>query len=413
MNLLHELAKVKGAASTLATLSDEKVNAILKDVAVLLLQEKNSILTANQEDLSRMDPSHPEFDRLLLNEDRLQGMAKDLENVAKLPCPLGEVLEERTLPNLLELKKIRVPLGVIAVIYEARPNVTLDVFSLCFKTGNACILKAGKEAYHSSKALVELVHRVLQKHAVDPAVAFLMPAEREYVTALLTAREFVDVVIPRGGKGLIDFVVQNATVPVIETGAGIVHTYVDQKVDLQKAVAILHNAKTRRPSVCNSLDTLLIHEKQLPHLETLVNPLAEKAVEIFADSSSFKVLQGKYAYLSPAQEDHFGTEFLSLKMSIKTVKSIEEAVAHINHYGSKHSEAILSEDPVAIEYFFTHVDAAAVYSNTSTAFTDGAQFGLGAEIGISTQKLHARGPMGLKELTSTKWLVKGNGQIRT
>ncbi len=412
MNLTQEFSKVKKASRALGLVSEEKKNKVLRGLAAALLKRGAEILAANQIDCEKMGEADPSYDRLLLTEDRLSAMAKDLENVANLSAGLGEVLEQRTMPNGLELKKIRVPLGVIGVIFEARPNVTVDVFSICFKAGNACILKAGSDAQNSAVVLVRIIREVLREQGLDEDLVFLMPPEREGVAELLKAREFVDVIIPRGGKGLIDFVVENSTVPVIETGAGIVHTYVDSEVDLEKAAAIIFNAKTRRPSVCNALDTLLVHKNRLEDLEGLVAKLAEKQVEIFADEAAYKALEGEYLNLQHATEDHFGTEFLSLKMSVKTVSSVEEAVGHIGKFGSKHSEAILSTNAEAIEYFLNHVDAAAVYANTSTAFTDGGQFGLGAEIGISTQKLHARGPMALEEMTSTKWLVRGDGQVR-
>lgn len=398
----------------LGFVSEDEKNQILRELAMTLLARKQEILDANKTDCEKMGEENPSYDRLLLTEERLRTMAADLENVASLSAGLGEILEQRTMPNGLELKKIRVPLGVVGVIFEARPNVTVDVFSICFKAGNACVLKAGSDAQNSATALVKIINDVLNDHGFgDETFVFLMPPEREGVAELLKAREFVDVIIPRGGKGLIDFVVKNSTVPVIETGAGIVHTYVDSEVDLGKAAAIIFNAKTRRPSVCNSLDTLLVHRNHLKDLPSLVAQLAQKEVEIFADERAYKALEGKYLPLARANEEHFGTEFLSLKMSVKIVDSLEEAFQHILKYSSKHSEAILSENVDAIEYFMNHVDAAAVYANASTAFTDGAQFGLGAEIGISTQKLHARGPMALKEMTSTKWLVKGVGQVRT
>ena len=412
MNHREEFLRVRMASRSLTALSEEKVKAVLLDLAEALLTRKEEILVANGNDCARMDKADPRYDRLLLNTERLEVIASDLKTVASLEAPLGEILEERILPNGLELKKVRVPLGVVAVIYEARPNVTVDVFALCFKSGNACILKSGSDAQESAEALVAVIHDVLGKHGVERDVLFLMPPEREAVMNLLKAHGIVDVIIPRGGQGLIDFVVENASVPVIETGAGIVHTYVDGDVNLEKAAAIIFNAKTRRPSVCNALDTLIVHENQLQNLPALVKPLQEKGVEIFADEKAYSVLDGNYSLLARARDEHFGTEFLSLKMSVKTVANVAEAVAHISEYGSKHSEAILSENAAAIEFFLNGVDAAVVYANASTGFTDGAQFGLGAEIGISTQKLHARGPMALKELTSYKWVVRGEGQIR-
>jgi glutamate-5-semialdehyde dehydrogenase len=305
-------------------------------------------------------------------------------------------------------------MGVIGVIYEARPNVSFDVFSLCFKTGNACILKGGSDASYSNEAIISVIHKVLKKHGVDTGVAALLPPDRAATEALLNAVGYVDVIIPRGSQGLIDFVRKNAKVPVIETGAGIVHTYFDESGDLGKGKAIVNNSKTRRVSVCNSLDCLIIHESRLNDLPAITELLIKSDVEIFADAQAYEALKQTYPQdlLQQASEEHFGTEFLAYKMSVKTVKSLDEALDHISNFSSKHSEAIISEDADSIEKFLNAVDAAAVYANASTAFTDGAQFGLGAEIGISTQKLHARGPMGLEELTSYKWLVQGDGQIR-
>jgi glutamate-5-semialdehyde dehydrogenase len=334
--------------------------------------------------------------------------------VAGLTSPLGEIISEKELPNGLHISRTRVPLGVIGIIYEARPNVTLDVFSLCFKTGNVCILKGGSDAAFSNSAIMGLIHRVLEKHHIDPAIAQLLPPEREATNALLNATGWVDVLIPRGSQQLIDHVRQHSRVPVIETGAGIVHTYFDETGDTEKGKGIIYNAKTRRVSVCNALDCLLIAGSRLEALPALAMPLAEKEVELYADEASFAILKDHYpaALLHRALPEHFGTEFLSYKMAVKTVTGIAEALDHIAAHSSRHSEAIISEDPARQQLFLQQVDAAAVYVNASTAFTDGAQFGLGAEIGISTQKLHARGPMGLEELTSYKWIIKGNGQVR-
>jgi glutamate-5-semialdehyde dehydrogenase len=300
------------------------------------------------------------------------------------------------------------------MIYEARPNVTCDAFVLCFKTGNACILKGGSDAEFSNIAIVQIIRNVLEEFGVDPDVVNLLSAERKSTEVLLGATGWVDVVIPRGSQQLINYVRQNAKVPVIETGAGIVHTYFDETADAEKGRAVIYNAKSRRVSVCNALDCLIIHQDRLNILPSLLKPLEEKGLEVFADSPSYQALSDHYLpyLLQPSSEEHYGTEFLSLKMSVKTVTSLDEALEHINLYGSKHSEAIISEDPGHIERFLQAVDAAAVYVNASTAFTDGAEFGLGAEIGISTQKLHARGPMGLDALTSYKWVVRGNGQTR-
>ncbi|HVV55256.1 MAG TPA: glutamate-5-semialdehyde dehydrogenase, partial [Mucilaginibacter sp.] len=327
---------------------------------------------------------------------------------------LGHILSEKTMPNGLHISKISVPLGIVGVIYEARPNVTFDVFALCFKTGNVSVLKGGSDAEYSNKAIISLIQGVLQKHGINPNVVTLLPPEREATEALFNAIGYIDVLIPRGSQQLIDRVRQQSKVPVIETGAGIVHTYFDKTADAGKGAAIICNAKTRRVSVCNALDCLVIHSSRLTDLPALAKPLAEKEVEIYADKRAHAALTGNYpaALLHQAQPEHFGTEFLSLKMAIKTVDSFAEALDHIAKYSSKHSEAIITEDAAHAADFLNKVDAAAVYVNASTAFTDGAQFGLGAEIGISTQKLHARGPMGLQELTSYKWIVRGDGQVR-
>lgn len=390
------------------------INVVLEDLAAAGITQTPYLLKENQKDLDRMDPADPKFDRLKLTESRIRDIATDIVNVAHLPNPLGLVLSERSMPNGLHISKVSVPLGIVGVIYEARPNVTFDVFSLCFKTGNICILKGGSDAHFSNLAIISIIHQVLKKNNVDINAATLLPVEREATEALLNAIGYVDVLIPRGSQALIDYVRQNSKVPVIETGAGIVHTYFDEDADLQKGTDIIFNAKTRRVSVCNALDCLIIHKNRLADLPALVKPMASKQVEIYADNDAYYALKGHYPQelLNIAEPEHFGTEFLSHKMAVKTVDGLEEALSHIARYSSKHSEAIISENQSNIDTFLSRVDAAAVYANVSTAFTDGAQFGLGAEIGISTQKLHARGPMGLAELTSYKWVVKGNGQIR-
>lgn len=414
MALQQVFENVQQASRKLNLLSEEKINSILEDVATRAIVEQDTILSENEKDLSRMNPNDPKYDRLKLSLERLDGIAADIRNVAKLPSPLGAVLAERKLENGLQLKKVSVPLGVIGVIYEARPNVTFDVFSLCLKSGNALILKGGSDAHDSNTAIVKIIHDVLEQQGVDKNVVQLLPPDREATREMLNAVGYVDIIIPRGSQGLINFVRENAKVPVIETGAGIVHTYYDEFADLEKGKAIVANAKTRRVSVCNALDCLIIHENRLQDLHEIGKLLAEKEVEIFADGPSYKALEGTYPaeILNQASDEHFGTEFLSMKMSVKTVADIEEAMEHIARYSSKHSEAIISENENNLELFLKAVDAAAVYANTSTAFTDGAQFGMGAEIGISTQKLHARGPMALEELTSYKWVVRGDGQVR-
>jgi glutamate-5-semialdehyde dehydrogenase len=402
------------AGRDIIDISADTIVAVLRDLSEAAVAQTDLLLSENQKDLNRMDAADPKYDRLKLTAARIQDIAKDMLNVAELPNPLGHVLSEQTMPNGLYIKKISVPLGIVGVIYEARPNVTFDVFALCFKTGNVCVLKGGSDAEFSNKAIIKLIHTVLAKHNINVNVATLLPAEREATEALLNASGYIDVLIPRGSQQLIDRVRQQSKVPVIETGAGIVHTYFDETADLQKGSEIICNAKTRRVSVCNALDCLIIHESRLYDLPKVAKPLAEKAVEIYADDDAYAALQGHFPnkLLHKAQPEHFGTEFLSLKMAIKTVNGLSEALDHIARHSSKHSEAIITEDANNASTFLNKVDAAAVYVNASTAFTDGAQFGLGAEICISTQKLHARGPMGLQELTSYKWLIKGDGQVR-
>lgn len=414
VSVTNQLRRVKEASTRLMSLNDEKRKQVLFTLADLLRQAVYELERENKKDLDLMAKDDPKYDRLILKEKQINALADDVELVAGLEQPVGRTLEERLMPNGLVIHKIAVPLGVVAVIYESRPNVTIDVFSLCFKTGNACILKGGKEANYSNIFLVSLIQQALQKNDVDIHSVCLLPNDRGSLHTLFNARGLVDVCIPRGSQALIDAVRESSKIPVIETGAGIVHTYFDLSGDLEKGRLIIDNAKTRRVSVCNALDTLIIHEERLNDLNTLVELLAKKNVELFADEKSYHVLQSTYPehLLHKAKPDDFGTEFLSYKMSVKTVRSIAEAVKHIETYSSGHSEAIIAEDNPAIQYFFDHVDAAAVYANASTAFTDGGQFGMGAEIGISTQKLHARGPMGLEALTSYKWIVFGDGQIR-
>jgi glutamate-5-semialdehyde dehydrogenase len=414
MSLEEIFENTRQASRGLGLLATATVNAVLRDLAQEAIAQTPYLVAENEKDLARMSPEDPKYDRLKLTEGRIRDIAKDMENVAGLTSPLGKVLLQKELPNGLQISKVSVPLGVVGIIYEARPNVTFDVFSLCLKTGNACILKGGSDAASSNAAILNVIHAVLQRQGLHTQIVALLPPDRQATEALLQAVGYVDVLIPRGSQGLINFVRDNAKVPVIETGAGIVHTYFDETADLEKGKAIVQNAKTRRVSVCNALDCLLIHQDRLTDLPALAAPLAEAGVEIFADAPAYAALDGSYPQelLQLAAREHFGTEFLALKMALKTVNSLEEALDHIATFSSKHSEAIISENASHIETFLNSVDAAAVYANTSTAFTDGAQFGLGAEIGISTQKLHARGPMGLEELTSYKWVVKGDGQVR-
>lgn len=414
MTVKEQLNQVLKASRKLNLVSVDKINQVLENVAAAAIENSSYILQENKKDLNRMDPNDPKYDRLMLTEERIAGIAADIRNVASLPSPLGKILSETTRPNGLHIQKITVPFGVIGIIYEARPNVTFDVFALCLKSGNACVLKGGSDAHDSNTAIVKVIRDVLNQHGLDENILSLLPANREATAELLHAHGLVDLIIPRGSQSLIDFVRQNSSIPVIETGAGICHTYFDQSGDIHKGKAIVYNAKTRRPSVCNALDCLIIHKNRLTDLPALTDLLPQSNVIIYADQPAFEALKGKYPsiLLQPANEESFGTEFLSYKMSVKTVNDFDEALDHIARYSSKHSEAIIAENTEVQEIFKKSVDAAAVYCNASTAFTDGAQFGLGAEIGISTQKLHARGPMALEELTSYKWIIEGEGQIR-
>lgn len=407
-------AAVAKASRTIPLLEVTKINQVLTDLADEAVKEIDFPLTENKKDLELMDKADPKYDRLMLTADRIKAIAADIRHVVKLDYPVGKIVQTKTLPNGLEISKVTVPLGVIGIVYEARPNVTFDVFSLCLKSGNACILKGGSDAANSNTAIVSLIRKVITRHGLDEHIVQLLPPDRASTEQLLNAVGYVDVIIPRGGQSLINYVRNNSRVPVIETGAGIVHTYFDESGDVSKGASIIHNAKTRRVSVCNALDCLLIHQNRLSDLTALTTPLSGEQVEIFADEPSYSQLKGIYpdALLHKAKAAHFGTEFLSLKMAIRTVDSLEEALDHIATHSSKHSEAIIAENSQTADKFVKAVDAAAVYVNTSTAFTDGAQFGLGAEIGISTQKLHARGPMALEELTSYKWIVRGDGHIR-
>ena len=412
MQLEETFKRVKQASKTLALLTDQQRNDVLNAVADAIIANKARILEANAQDLAKMDKSNPLYDRLQLTEKRLQDIAADMRNVATLPSPLGHITKQKTLPNGLRLCRVSVPFGVIGMIYEARPNVTYDVFSLCFKSGNACVLKGGRDAVASNEEGVAVIHEVLAKFGVNPDVVTLLPATHEATGEMLNAVGYVDLCIPRGGRKLIDFVRDTARIPVIETGAGVVNTYFDKDGDLEMGKAIINNAKTRRVSVCNALDCLLVHLERLDILDQLVKPLAEKNVTIYADGPAFAALDGQYPYLEHATAESFGTEFMDYKLAIKTVGSLDEALAHIDENGSGHSEAIITRDEQTARKFQAHVDAACVYWNAPTSFTDGAQFGLGAEIGISTQKLGPRGPMALEEITTYKWLIEGEGQTR-
>lgn len=413
-NLNETFAAVQAASRELALLSDDSINQILNAVADAAIAETPFILAENEKDLARMDINDPKYDRLKLTEERLKGIADDTRNVSTLPSPLGRILKEAVRPNGMKLTKVSVPFGVIGIIYEARPNVSFDVFSLCLKSGNACVLKGGSDADFSNRAIIKVIHKVLGRFNVNPHIVELLPPDREATAALLNAVGYVDLIIPRGSSNLIHFVRDNARIPVIETGAGICHTYFDEFGDVNKGAGIIHNAKTRRVSVCNALDCVIIHRKRLSELPVLCEKLKDNNVIIYADPQAYQALDGYYPVelLQHATKESFGTEFLDYKMAIKTVNSFEDALEHIQENSSKHSECIITENNERAILFKKIVDAACVYINVSTAYTDGAQFGLGAEIGISTQKLHARGPMALEEITSYKWLIEGDGQTR-
>ena len=415
MMLTETFKRVKAASKSLVFLTDDHRNEVLQALADAIENYIDCLLAANTIDLSYMDKADPMYDRLQLTPQRLHDIANDMRHVSQLPSPLGRTLKEKTLDNGLHLRRVSTPFGVIGMIYEARPNVTFDVFSLCFKSGNACILKGGKDADESNRAGVALIHDVLKAYNINPSVVELLPASHEATEELLTAVGFVDLCIPRGSKRLIDFVRNTAKVPVIETGAGVVHCYFDEAGDLTMGRDIITNAKCRRCSVCNALDTLLVHRNRLQDLPQLCSQLAEKGVKLHADSEAYHVLEGHYPsqLLALVTADIWYTEWLSMQMGIKTVGSIEEALDHISTYGSGHSESIVTEDIEKQHQFQTMVDAACVYVNAPTSFTDGGQFGLGAEIGISTQKLGARGPMALEEITTYKWLIEGRGQVRS
>ncbi len=420
MQLKDTFEQVKRASKSLALLSDEQRNEILNAVADAIVANQSRILDANSQDLAKMSKDNPLYDRLQLTESRLEGIASDMRNVATLPSPLGHITKQKTLPNGLRLCRVSVPFGVIGMIYEARPNVTLDVFSLCFKSGNACVLKGGKDADCSNREEVALIHEILEKYGVSKDVVALLPATHEATGEMLNAVGYVDLCIPRGGRKLIDFVRDTARIPVIETGAGVVNTYFDAEGDIEMGKPIINNAKTRRVSVCNALDCLLIHESRLSDLPALVEPMLmhNPPVTIYADDMAFAAVANSSLFtlhsslLQHATDDSFGTEFMDYKLAIKTVASLDEALDHIDQNGSGHSEAIITMNEQTARKFQAHVDAACVYWNAPTSFTDGAQFGLGAEIGISTQKLGPRGPMALEEITTYKWLIEGEGQIR-
>ena len=410
----NTLELLKNASYSLPMLEEDRINDVLLALASAIESNSSFLLEANAKDLARMDRNNPVYDRLMLTGERLAGIASDMRHVAELENPVGKVIDERVRPNGMKLTRVRVPFGVIGVIYEARPNVSFDVFSLCFKSRNACALKGGSDAYDSNKAIVDLIHRVLTDKGIDPHVVELLPAGHDAAQELMKAVGMVDLLIPRGSARLIRSVREQAQVPVIETGAGVCHTYFDLEGDLRKGSDIVFNAKTRRVSVCNALDSLVIHKDRLDDLPELCIRMAAKNVVIEADEQAYKTLEGRYpaGLLEHATAESFGKEFLAYRMSVKTVDSFEDALMHIRRYTSHHSECIVTENPEHARLFQQYTDAACVYVNVSTAFTDGAQFGLGAEIGISTQKMHARGPMALEEMTTYKWLINGDGQTR-
>lgn len=413
MNISDTLSSVRRASLSLIQISEERINALLEAIADAAVADASFILEENSRDLALMSPDNPKYDRLRLTEERIRGIASDIRHVAQLPSPLIDI-EHRTLPNGLRLTKRAVPFGVIGVIYEARPNVSLDVASLCLKSGNACVLKGGSDADHSNRAIVGIIGDVLDRFGIPREAVTLLPSTREATAELLHARGLVDLLIPRGSSALINFVRENARIPVIETGAGVCHAYFSRTADLVKGRAIVNNAKTRRVSVCNALDCLLIDQSRLADLPEVCAPLTDSNVVIYADPQACTALTASYPaeLLRHADESSFGTEFLSYSMAVKTVDGVDEAIAHIARYGSGHSESIITESEADARLFTLLVDAACVYVNAPTSFTDGAQFGLGAEIGISTQKLHARGPMALREMTTYKWIIVGDGQTR-
>ena len=412
-SILPLLKSTQKASREIRALSDKRKKELLYALAELLQEESINIVEENTKDVNRLDPNNPKRDRLVLDHARIRELITSLQQIANLPDPSQQSLSMQELSNGLVIEKVTSPLGVVGIIYESRPNVTIDVAALCLRSGNACVLRGGSDAYHSNKKLVQLIHKVLDKYGVDKNVVQLIPTNRKFVTELLNASRYVDIIIPRGSQDLIDFVRANSKVPTIETGAGVCHTYVHKDADLSKALDIVVNAKVSRPSVCNALDTVLIdHEVSHIFLPMLGDQLKEHKVQIRADQHAFNILKG-YPWLNEASEDDFGKEFLDLKCSIKIVQGLQEALNHIQHYSSKHSEAIISDNQEACDQFLQEVDAAAVYTNASTRFTDGGVFGLGAEIGISTQKLHARGPFALEKLITEKWIIRGEGQIRT
>ena len=410
--VLSAIVNTHKAAGSIQKATAAQIYQLLEDLSKEMVTSAAELIAANKEDLSKQDPDNPKNDRLMLNEQRITGIAASVVKVAGLPDPTGKVLESRTLPNGLKLQKIAVPLGVVGAIYESRPNVTFDIAALCVRSRNACVLKGSSDAHETNLVAVRIIKKVLKKNNIDEDVFTLLPPAREVVQEMFTATKYIDVIIPRGSDSLIQFVRKNSLVPVIETGAGVCHVYVEENADLGKALNIVVNAKTSRPSVCNAADAILIDRKVAPAVLSMLKPEFEKfGVEMFADDASYKILDG-YPHLAKAKPEHYGQEFLSLKCAVKVVNDIDEALDHIDQYSTKHSEAIVSESNDACNRFVREVDAAVVYTNASTRFTDGEEFGLGAEIGISTQKLHARGPFALEKLVTEKWVIEGNGQVR-
>lgn len=411
-NIEPLIIKAYKASAGLRNASDATIKKTLRQLADVLEEKSKAILKANANDVAKQDPNDPRTDRLLLNEQRIKGIANAIRKISKLPNPSGKVMEQRTLYNGLQLEKVAVPLGVVGTIYESRPNVTFDIAALCLRSMNACVLKGSKEAEETNIAAIKLIHSVLKANGLPPDCVTLLPSERETVQQLFTATKYIDVLIPRGSDSLIQFVRKNSLVPVIETGAGVCHIYVEREAALDMAVDIVANAKVSRPSVCNAVDTILLDAAVAPQFLKQLQPRFEQhGVEIFADSKAYALLKG-YPHLQKATAEDFGREFLSLKCALKVVKGMDEALTHIRQYSTKHSEAIISKSKKQCQRFVQEVDAAAVYTNASTRFTDGEEFGLGAEIGISTQKLHARGPFALEKLITEKWVIKGNGQVR-
>ncbi|TWI13077.1 glutamate-5-semialdehyde dehydrogenase [Sphingobacterium siyangense] len=410
-NLLKSAVK---ATSSIKHLDAEKKSDILHDLANEVLKETSTIIRTNKKDFDKMDDFDPKKDRLLLNKERIEDIVSSIIEVSKLADPTDKLLSEVVSEKGLLIQKKTVPLGVIGVIYESRPNVTLDVAALCIRSGNVCLLRGGSDAINTNTLLVKIIRKVLTDHEIDPNIIQLLPVNRDYVDELLSAQQYVDIIIPRGSQILIDYVRRNSKIPVIETGAGVCHTFIENTADLEMAAKIVTNAKITKPSACNSLDGIIVEEGIADtFLSFLAKEMASHKVEILADSHAYKTLVGlKYPYLQRANHEDFGIEFLSLRCTIKVVKDINHALYHISEFSSKHSEAIISNDLEKIDHFMNEVDAAVVFSNASTRFTDGQVFGLGAEIGISTQKLHARGPFALEKLVTEKWFVRGNGQVR-